>query len=208
MNAIRELIQQMYEEKYIHIRQPIPISWGDRQTCHELFVAIFQEVDNSIVEYQHLPEYDEVIDWMTDTQGKGLMLSGDCGRGKSIILTGIVPVLLRLKRKCVHAVHSQDFKRPIPFGPDSRHRQTYLDYLLYSSFPIIDELGVEQLMNDYGEKSEGFNQIINAAERYLRPLFISTNLTNEELIARYGDRTIDRLGHLCRVIHFFGNSLR
>lgn len=83
-----------------------------------------------------------------------------------------------------------------------------LDYLTRSAYPIIDELGVEPLINDYGEKYEGFNRIINAAERYLRPLFISTNLTEEQLLQRYGERTFDRLTRLCRIVEFCGESLR
>ena len=63
-------------------------------------------------------------------------------------------------------------------------------------------------INDYGEKCEGFNLVINAAERYNRPMFITTNLTEEQILARYGERTLDRLGHLCRMVKFSGESLR
>jgi DNA replication protein DnaC len=64
------------------------------------------------------------------------------------------------------------------------------------------------MINDYGERFEGFNLILNAAERYHRPIFISTNLTEEQIYERYGDRTMDRLTHLCRTVHFSGDSLR
>ena len=73
---------------------------------------------------------------------------------------------------------------------------------------VIDELGIEPMMNDYGEKSEGFNQVLNAAERYHRPVFVTTNLTEVQILDRYGERTMDRLAHLCRTIHFEGESLR
>ncbi|MBR1927378.1 MAG: hypothetical protein IJ840_06475 [Bacteroidales bacterium] len=86
--------------------------------------------------------------------------------------------------------------------------ETWLDYLQRTKFPIIDELGVEMQMNDYGEKCEGFNLVINAAERYNRPMFITTNLTEEQILARYGERTLDRLGHLCKMVKFSGESLR
>ena len=97
---------------------------------------------------------------------------------------------------------------PIPPQAQGATSRTYLDHLLSSGFPVIDELGVEPMMNDYGEKSEGFNQVLNAAERYHRPVFISTNLSPEQIYERYGDRTMDRLTHLCRTIHFAGESLR
>ena len=44
---------------------------------------------------QWLPEYDEVAEWLADNQGKGLMLIGDCGRGKTIITQQIMPLLFQ-----------------------------------------------------------------------------------------------------------------
>ncbi|WP_288236999.1 hypothetical protein [uncultured Alistipes sp.] len=148
---------------------------------------------------------------MTDTRGRGLLLMGDCGRGKSIIVTGVVPVLLAMKGRHAVPVHADDFSKSYPFAASTAGcdpKMTNLDYLAWTHFPIIDELGVESMINDYGEKFEGFNRVINAAERYLRPLFISTNLTKEELLGRYGERTFDRLSHLCLIVKFKGESLR
>ena len=85
---------------------------------------------------------------------------------------------------------------------------TNLDYLTRCPYPVIDELGVETLINDYGERYEGFNRIINAAERYFRPMFVSTNLSKSDMLNRYGERTLDRLQHLCRIVEFRGESLR
>lgn len=69
-------------------------------------------------------------------------------------------------------------------------------------------MGVEPLINDYGERYEGFNRIVNAAERRLRSLFLATNLSKEQLLRRYGERTFDRLIRLCRAVEFRGESLR
>lgn len=161
--------------------------------------------------YRHLPEYVGIIDWMTSTEGRGLLLYGDCGRGKSIILTGVVPVLLAMKERMTVAIHADELSKPYDLALRTAGydvHTTNLDYLTRTAYPIIDELGVEPLVNDYGEKYEGFNRVINAAERYLRPLFISTNLTREQLLRRYGERTFDRLTRLCRPVKFEGESLR
>lgn len=135
---------------------------------------------------------------------------GDCGRGKSIILNGVLPVLFRMKNRVLQPIHAQNFGAEIPnqrlaWG---ERPATYLDQLLISSFPAIDELGIEPMMNDYGEKGEGFNMILNVAERYHRPVFVTTNLTELQILDRYGERTMDRLAHLCRTVHFEGDSLR
>ena len=33
-----------------------------------------------------LKEYDEIVDWLTDNKGRGLLVYGNCGRGKTLIL--------------------------------------------------------------------------------------------------------------------------
>ncbi len=211
MKQLSTLIDRLTSEHRVIIRTPRNLSWGEREYCEGLFCEVFRRVDHSIALYRHLPEYADIIDWMTSTKGKGLLLYGDCGRGKSVILTGIVPVLLAIHGYHVQSVHADDFQKPYDFAHATAGydpKMTNLDYLTRSAFPIVDELGVEPMVNDYGERYEGFNRIINAAERYLRPVFISTNLSREQLLHRYGERTFDRLTRLCRTVEFRGESLR
>lgn len=211
MNDLASLIDRLTAEKRLVVRRPANLSWGGRDYCEGLFCEAFRRVDRSIGLYRHLPEYAGIIDWMTQTEGRGLLLYGDCGRGKSVILTGVVPVLLAMKGCHSQPIHADDFARPYDFAARTAGydpKMTNLEYLTRCPYPIIDELGVEPLVNDYGEKYEGFNRIVNAAERYLRPLFLSTNLTREQLLRRYGERTFDRLTRLCRVVEFRGESLR
>ena len=73
---------------------------------------------------------------------------------------------------------------------------------------MIDELGVEEQVTNYGEPFEPFNKIINAAEASTKLLFITTNLTPKQLLDRYGERTLDRIARLCKSIEFKGDSLR
>lgn len=204
--TIEQLIQLMVKEKQITPRQKWCWRWGKtKDECKALLIRIFTQVDDTIDNFVWLPEYDQIADWMTDTNDKGLMLIGDCGRGKSLILNYVLPVLFRLHERNVRPVHAQDLGR---IFPNCIANETYLERLLRTSFPIIDEVGVEPMMNDYGEKTEGLNMILNAAEQHHRPVFISTNLTELQLLDRYGERTVDRLTHLCRTVHFKGDSLR
>ena len=39
-------------------------------------------------------------------------------------------------------------------------------------------------------------------------MFITTNLTEEQILSRYGERTLDRLRQLCLTVRFTGESLR
>lgn len=211
MENIADIIEKLSIKKRLIVRTPHDLSWGDREHCEALFCEIFRRVDHTIRKFTLLPEYGDVVDWMTSTKGCGLLLYGDCGRGKSIILTGVIPVLFAMKERQTMSIHADDFNKPYPFASTTANydpKMSNLDFLTRTSFPIIDELGVEPMINDYGERYEGFNRVINAAERHLRPLFISTNLTKEQLLRRYGERTFDRLIHLCHIVEFRGESLR
>ena len=204
-NAIAELRESHNVDV---IRQPTALSWGNFEECKELFTKVFVAVDKTIREFKYLPEYDEVVRWMTNTEGKGLLLRGVKGRGKSTILMSVFPVLFKLKHLVFRPIQAHDIgieeynvlNRTVCF-PN-------LETMKKTRFPAIDELGVEPQVNDFGEKFEGFNQIIDKAEQEIKSLFITTNLSPEQLLTRYDSRTLDRLGRLCKTVVFQGDSLR
>lgn len=198
IQTIQEAIRQLGVADSIFVRKLNPHSLGDYDTCCETFCTIFKYVDQTITRYEFLPEYEEIVQWMMNTEGKGLLLMGSCGRGKSIILQGVIPVLMKMKGINARPVHAQSLYFPPQFSTGNWACPRCFEYLLCCGVPVIDELGVEGLHNEYGEKSEGFNLIINAAEMTCKPMFVSTNLTADEIINRYGECTLDRLGHRCR----------
>lgn len=211
--TLREIIREMSTKSQITIREKEPLSWGTKDECRVLFERIFRELDTTMSQFQFLPEYEQIIDWMTDTQDKGLLLMGDCGRGKSIIITGVIPVLFRLKERIVKPMLAQDINRVVSYDPffmNCPPNFTYLDFVTSNRIKniVLDEIGTETMRNDYGEKVESFNVIMNLAEQYHKRLFLSTNLTESEILDRYGMRTLDRLSHLCRIVRFSGESLR
>lgn len=207
---IQSIISQMRNGGHDPVRNRRVYSWGDRATCQRLFVEIFQSVDKTAVNFDFLPEYASIIEWMTNTRGMGLLLTGDCGRGKSTILTGVVPVLIyQATGLVVRPIHSEQFEKPCKATwPNAGDKPKNIDYLCNTYFPIIDEIGIEPLINDYGEKYEGFNRVLNVAEHKLKPVFVSTNLTLEQMLKRYDVRTIDRLVRLSRTVEFKGESYR
>ena len=193
----KEAIHDLRESFKIETqRSKFNFRFGTNPECKEQFVSAFQAVDNTIEKYLHLPEYDQIINWMTDTKGKGLLLTGSCGRGKSIIVTGVLPLIFYTKlNKILRFYRAEEIPKKI-------------DEICKSWAVVIDELGVEPQVNNFGERTEGFNTIINLAETKITPLFISTNLTTAAILSRYGERTLDRISRLCRVVNFTGESLR
>jgi len=166
---------------------------GTKEELKEMFVKSFKHYDRTINEYNHKPEYDKVIDWMVDTKGKGLMLMGDCGTGKSTILNYVIPAIFRtLTNKILRSVPAKEL------GVVERNK---------SPFIIIDDLGTESIKNDYGTKIDAVADAISYAEDSSKTLLVTTNLTPKSLDERYSDRTLDRL-RKCKVVVIKGKSFR
>lgn len=141
--------------------------------------------------------YDEVVDWLSDNKGKGLLLMGGCGLGKTLIATRIIPGLI--KHYCQ--------KWTTVCYPTTINKK--LDYTLSTNSPLVlDDIGIEQEFTDYGNKRYAVREIVDEAERTGRLLVITTNLTTDELTEKYGVRTIDRLMGLTRLVVIEGESNR
>lgn len=195
MQRINEIIAKFRECGVPVDRGCVSYSFGSKEECTNIFYEVLKAVDRSIDTPVHIPEHDEIIDWMMDTKGKGLILVGDCGRGKSSIITGVIPVIFNMKYgKLI-------FPMPATEMLNAKN-------LLQTSFYCIDDVGTESIKNNFGEKSEVFASVMDDAERRFKPVFISTNLTGQQIIDRYGKRTMDRIVRLCRIIKFKGNSFR
>lgn len=166
---------------------------GTKEELKEMFIKAFKYYDRTIDTYEHLPSYDEIIDWMVDTRGRGLMLMGECGLGKSTILNYVVPAIFRTKtNKVLRSVSAKEL------GEIDRN---------VAPFILIDDLGTESIKNDYGTKIDAVADAISYAEDSSKTLLITTNLSPQGLKTRYDERTLDRL-RKCKVIIIKGNSFR
>ena len=153
--------------------------------------------------YKWLPEYDEVVEWLSDNEKRGLLMFGSNGRGKTILGMKILPVIFEyyLKKEFyyVDAINIADYLR--------NDIESY--NLLISSKPIIiDDIGVESMTDYYGEKRDMVSEIIDRCEKRGRLFIATTNLTPNEISERYGLRTLDRLKSITKAIKFYGDSLR
>jgi DNA replication protein DnaC len=81
---------------------------------------------------------------------------------------------------------------------------------------IIDDIGTEPILNNFGTKEDVLTETIN--ERYIfvensrkkteALTYVSTNLSDEKLSLRYGERTYSRLRALCNFIEVTGDDKR
>ena len=143
-----------------------------------------------------LPEYGEIVNWLEDNKGRGLLCCGNCGRGKSLICTKIIPLLLN--HYCNKNVPTYD----------TRQMNEELDAVRQKHIVCIDDIGTENLSVKYGEKRLAFPEIVDGAEKKGKLLILTTNLTREEIAEKYGERTMDRLVAITTTVFFKGKSLR
>ena len=138
-------------------------------------------------------------------QGKGLLLYGSVGTGKSFIAACIVNALIEKGYPCLMT----NFSRLIDaVNATWGERQTYLDSLGQFSLIAIDDLGVER---DTGYTNENVTVIVDSLYRAGVPLIITSNytpkqLTGEDEIRR--KRVYDRLLERCHPIEVTGESRR
>lgn len=147
-----------------------------------------------------LPCYDQVVEWLSDNKGRGLLCIGTSGLGKTLVCEKILPVIIGRKIKTVTA--------------DALHNQ--IDDLLKERAVIIDDLGKEPAKR-YGQPDTSFYKLCDAAERNGILLIITTNLSTcrvnnplypSSIEERYGAEVISRLRAITRAVMFEGADLR
>lgn len=147
-------------------------------------------------EYVWLPEYEKISEWLNDNNGRGLFMHGDCGRGKTVLARYVIPaILLKYDRKVVNCFDAQEMN-------------TNLDEVLKKKIVCIDDIGTEEISVNYGNKRLAFLEVVDAAEKHGKLLIITSNLNKEQLVQKYGDRTMDRIISTTKRVLFKGKSLR
>lgn len=174
---------------------PTPYSFGIIN-AKESLIAGLEEVMRHKVEW--LAEYDQIINWLTDNQGKGLLLIGPPGVGKSEICMKVIPLIFRM---VLHKVFSR-------YQATELCNETTYRTSLRQRFIAIDDFGIEGTFYDYGNPHIVFSEIVDGIEKRGTLLIATTNLTMDEIKAKYGLRTFDRLRANMHVVVIRERSLR
>lgn len=194
MRNFREVEQLMQKQK---MKLPNAKIWIQipqaREVLREAMTYFLHKEGRKLV---WIPEYDEVVDWLTDNKGRGLFLYGECGRGKSLLCRYVLPaILLRMYNKVVTVFDMQEVNRDI-------------DKALSKRLLTLDDVGTEEVSIKYGERRHAFAEIMDAAEKESKLVLISSNLGSGDLYRQYGERTLDRLKATTKRIPFEGKSFR
>lgn len=137
-------------------------------------------------------------------QGKGLLLHGGVGTGKTYAAACIVNALIDTGCSCMMT----NFARVLNTLWSIEDKQGYIDSLNQFDLLVLDDLGTER-RSEYAQE-QVFN-VVDSRYRAKLPLIITTNLTMQELIApdNIGNgRIYDRVLEMCHPIEVSGKSRR
>ena len=140
-------------------------------------------------------------------QRRGIFAFGRYGCGKTALMRAIKPLF-----------------RPMHFVPlNDPEIAALLDEPEWNADAIrcsviLDDLGAESAVTDYGIKRETAAEFIvrfhrrrmaeGAADCAARRLFVTTNLTGEQIAERYTARLTSRIKELCIPLHLKGSDKR
>ena len=173
----------------------IPFRFGI-PNAKEVLIAGLEEVMRHKVEW--LAEYTQIVNWLTDNRGKGLLLIGPPGVGKSEICMKVIPLIFRM---VLHKVFSR--YQATELCNEATYRSS-----LRQRFIAIDDFGIEGTFYDYGNPHIVFSEIVDGIEKRGTLFIATTNLTMDEIKAKYGLRTFDRLRANMHVVVIRERSLR
>ena len=116
---------------------------------------------------QWLSAYDQVAAWLTDNKGRGLVLVGRSGTGKTILCRQVLPVILGWQS----IVQCSAVEMTAHNGKSAR-----IDELLKARCVIIDGLGSEDVeVSHYGRHRRPFCELCEAAEQDGKLIIATTN---------------------------------
>ena len=147
-------------------------------------------------EIKWLPQYDLIAEWLEDNQGRGLLLYGSCGLGKTFLTRYVISAIIL--KYCSKVVTSFDMTEANK-DPDK---------VLVKHIISLDDIGTEDISVKFGERRSIVPEILDSAEKYGKLLLLTSNLGGEDLIKKYGNRTFDRILAVTRRIEFNGKSFR
>lgn len=141
--------------------------------------------------------------------GKGLILKGTVGTGKTTLAIAIMRKAVEQGIRCLFVNNISLNDKLLNLLNSDRKELTNYDKLLRTvPLLVIDDFGAESDRNNRSWVVEKMESIIGDRYDRMLPIIITTNLGNDELKERYNLRIFDRLRDTCDVLNFQGQSLR
>lgn len=177
-------------------------------------LAIKKLTDGGFTRSKGLIDFDNLVNAFDDVANKkhiGLMLIGCVGCGKTLAIKAMTPQSIFIDLADVGSL--EVLQKHTRFIEGEAVEKWWL--IEGNTSVILDDLGNEQMQNDYGVKTEVVSNFIMKwysdvfkNENKKSRLHITTNLDRAQLKERYGDRVVDRLLEMVSPFFFTNTSNR
>lgn len=162
---------------------------------------------------------NEIREWITDPDKPWLWIGGGAGTGKSTMLEALSRAINANPGYICLKISARDmFNRK--YDSLERHEaladKTQTEICDTYAVILLDDVGIEkQIGNDYGNVNAPFVDYVDL--RYSRgrgdhPRFttciFTSNLSPEDILDRYGMRTLERIKEMCRTVNGGNQSFR
>ena len=193
----------------VNVVQKQVIKFGNPEDIKPLYISIAKQIDETIGEFEWFSFYDDIVNWLSDDKGDGLILYSkelerNNGVGKSLFISKIYPILLEnyiSPAKKFFILNCTD----LDIDKINELRKIEGRIIL-----IIDEMGREsKLINDFGTKIRPMETVMEIADRNNWKVVIATNLSKKGALLHYESfHLFERLKPKCRPIECGGTSKR
>ncbi len=215
-------IQNAKERKF----KPVYISFGNKSMCKSILWGCLLQVSDITKEtFRFNDGILDVVKWMQDNKGLGLLITGNTGTGKTTVVKAILkafevfPVVFddRQKKhvcKIIDMINAKD----LVLSKDEADAKYSLygdggignrpSFIVQRKFFAIDDIGREVLKNDYGVRKNVMQDVIEDIDNRNKLCFMTSNLSMDELAKKYDDRAMDRIIKNFFIVELKGESLR
>jgi DNA replication protein DnaC len=206
--------------KQTGIVNPVPLEEDKKDNVIELekrgiyrryWNCTFGEIEKQSVPNQIRERYSEIKSYTAKLNenihdGIGLILKGPVGTMKTSLAVAVLQQHLSLGGSGLF-VPMVSLLDNI-FTMKERNKEDWIRYeekIRNTGLLVLDDLGSEYHQEWVLSKVDS---IISERYNRMRPIIVTTNLSDKELTGKYAERIIDRLRSTAKVINFTGRSLR
>lgn len=176
------------------------------------FYSRVPDYEQNMSPYRRMEKnYDACRDYAYEFSPRSgnLLLSGSPGLGKTFLSASIARVVSDAGHSVVYDTAAHIFSRfeaqKFARSDDAEEAEDDVSRFLGCDLLILDDLGTEMTT---GFVQSALYQIVNTRLMTNRKTIISTNLSPDELGARYGAAILSRLEGEYRILPFFGEDIR
>ena len=202
-HELYEIYREQYSRQYNFARNKLPKTLGDRQDLIARLSALY---DLLVQDRGHAVRWDDsaigkinqVTTWLFDSPQRGLLLYGSLGNGKTTMLKSIHRLF---SGKSYYVTAKRIF--------DSFKDSERIPVFQQDSILLIDDLGAEpERCLVYGEEHHPLTDVLLRRYDENSTTIVATNLPEESIRQRYGDRLFDRISEMYAVILYNSPSYR